>query len=290
MESVSDFRVLLAEAPVSSPLWALADAFDAVTNGMENPEALARLHASSGDPELECWKALVAAIRALYDDDPSACRRALESLDPASPPGRLIPIFRAWIADASAPGAAHGAAHGAGGVRKLVRDGPLGPFIRTLVTPTHPLSLMAEQAEEALRQGLYGHFENLTFRVLRELQDRLSCDGPLHAVRYARYALATLTRAGFDETGFLTQLRQVMGSADATFVLALRLVVSDRASAAKAFRSAAEEPEGEFVRARIREALPRLADALEGSDRRQADRARDKGGRPRESTAQLELF
>lgn len=278
MEGVADFRELLAEAPASSPLWALADAFDAATNGMENPEALERLNAAD-DPELACWKALVTAIRALYDENPAACREALAGLDPASPPGRLIPVFMAWIADASAPGGQTQAA-----------DGPLETFYRNLVARTHPLALMAEQAEEALRQGLYGHFETLAFRVLRELQDRRSCDGHLHAVRYARYALDALGRAGFDETGFLTQLHQVLGPADASFVMALHLLDSDRDAAAKALRSAAEEPEGEFVRPRTRTALVRLAEALEVSEGRQAGRASHKGGRMREASAQLELF
>jgi hypothetical protein len=85
MKHIIDPRPLLEGASPSSPLWALADAFDAAANGMENPEADARLSAVTAEEFLP-WKAAISALKALYADDRLACLDAAAAMAVDSPP------------------------------------------------------------------------------------------------------------------------------------------------------------------------------------------------------------
>ena len=152
-DDIVDPRAFLPSASPFSPLWALVDSFDAATNGMTNPEAAARL-SETDEEAFRPWKALVSAVRSFYADDAAGVFDALDRIPDSAPPAVLKPLFAAWAAAPDIPAA------------DLLAEAPsaVASLYRRVVTDSHPIEGIAEQAEEALRQGMVEHFEALACR------------------------------------------------------------------------------------------------------------------------------
>ncbi|MDR2181805.1 MAG: hypothetical protein LBN92_03900, partial [Treponema sp.] len=144
-------------------------------------------------------KLLVRAIAALYAGNEALCNSAAAAIPEDSPPAVLKPLFRAWLIrrgyfDAS------GGSGPAGGInreealfRELTgcRESVVSLFQRLIIEP-HPLSLIAEQAEEALRQGLEEMSATLAAKVLAALKEI----DPLLALRYGACCFAAAAESG----------------------------------------------------------------------------------------------
>ncbi len=280
---IVDPRAFLSAAPPASPLWALVDSFDAAANGMTNPDALSRL--SEIDEEaFRPWKALVSALRALYADDPGGVCEALDRLPDASPPAVLKPLFKAW---ASAP---------EGSAAELLADAPaaVATLYRRVIADSHPAESAAEQAEEALRQGMAAHFEALACRVLRELHETSRADGPLLALRYAARCLALLDEADTESETFFPAMMRTIGRADGLAALGLALMGKDDRAAVAAFRGALGSPtQRGFLDAEARQVLAEAVSILEVCDSKADMHRRERPIKRKASVSppgQLDLF
>ncbi len=275
-----DPRAFLHSAAPSSPLWALVDSFDAVTNGMTNPDAAERLAEIEEEAFLP-WKSLVAALRAFYADDAAALIDALDRIPDKSPPAALKPLFRAWAATPETEmGSALSAASAA-----------VAALYERVLTDSHPAEGLAEQAEEALRQGMLEHFENDACRVVRELHDAGRVDGPLLALRYAARCVALLSEEGADDAAFFSALIRTVGRSDGFAALALALVDRDEQAAAAAFRGALSGSQRGFAAGAMAPVLAAAAEILEERGR-SADKKKA-GSAPKRRAApigQLDLF
>jgi hypothetical protein len=274
MKGNPDLYTLAASEPPQSPAWSLVDAFDAVTNGMEDPGCFSQLDRIT-EARFQPWKALIRGIRALYGDDPGACQRALDALEDDSPPAVLKPLFRAWLSR-------QGREHRESIFEELsgACDSVADLYRRLLIEP-HPLSLLAEQADEALRHGLEEQFAILAGKVMRALGDQRG--GPLLALRYARYCLDTLDQAGYGGADFFFTVIRTLGEADGFCALAFALIGKDDRAAAAALEKALAAGDGRFLdppmAALIGEWLPALKSR---GERRRAEGA--------EAPGQLDLF
>jgi hypothetical protein len=232
MDRQTDLYAIITEKfPHTDPAWSLLDAFDAVTNGMENPDAMKKVLALS-DPLFIPWKLLITAIAALYAGDTEGCRRAAETIPGDSPPGSLKPVFRAWCIR-----------HRTGDPRR--RDKELFTFLtgccepavelfRRLIIDPHPLTSMAEQAEEALRQGLEEQFAGLAARIIGALREQ----SPLLAFRYTVYCLCLMNDSGGRGEGFFQTLQKSLGETDAFCALGFALAGRDNHAAAMSLDTA----------------------------------------------------
>ncbi|MDR2470852.1 MAG: hypothetical protein LBD09_01920 [Treponema sp.] len=225
-----DLYALVENLPPDDPAWNLLDAFDAVTNGMENPEAIKQARRLT-DPALEGWKYLVEAIAALYGGNPGECRRAAEAIPGGSAPESLKPLFRAWLIRLGGGGGGNEA------LFKTLSGCPAAAelFGRLVIEP-HPLCLQAEQAEEALRQGLEEQFCLLASRMLCALRET----SPPLAFRYGLYCLYLVNDSSSPGDDFFSLLRKSLGDADAFCALGFALAGRDNEAAAAALRRALE--------------------------------------------------
>jgi hypothetical protein len=223
----------MEQFPPEDPAWSLLDAFDAVTNGMENPEAMKKAEALA-DPALIPWKLLVRAIASLYGGNTDQSLSAAEAIPEDSAPAGLKPVFRAWALRRRG-----------NGEEKLFTlltgcGKPAAELFRRLLIEPHPLSLTAEQAEEALRQGLEEQFFSLSGRVLSSLKEQ----SPFLAFRYGVYCL-NLANSGETEnggSGFFQFLQKSLGERDALGVLGFALAGRDNRAAAAALDNALKIP------------------------------------------------
>ncbi|MDR0599975.1 MAG: hypothetical protein LBG84_07845 [Treponema sp.] len=235
MSRDADLYALVEGLPKNDPAWNLLDAFDAITNGMENPEAMKKAEALRR-PELEPWKLLIRAIAALYGGNSEECRRAAAAIPAHSAPGSLKPLFQAWLVrreGASPSGGGRGKARGkgkapAGGSR------PAAELFHRLIIEPHPLALIAEQAEEALRQDLEEQFGGLASRVLCSLKE----ESPFLGLRYGVYCLTLLNDAGTGGKRFFPLLQKCLGDSDAFCALGFALAGKNNAAAAAALNNA----------------------------------------------------
>jgi hypothetical protein len=240
MDVNNDLYVMMQSYPPDSPAWSLVDAFDAVTNGIDNPESLARMEEVT-EPQLQPWKHLIHGIRSLYTDDIQGCEAALETIDDNSAPGTLKPLFKAWIAR-------QGTDHRETIFEELSEayNAVINLYHRLLVEP-HPLSLLAEQAEEALNHGLAEQFVFLAEKIMKSLGDQKRGDGPLLALRFAWYCLDLLDKAGYGDSDFFSVILKTLGEADGFCVLGFALIGKDDEAAAAALEKALASEGGRFL-------------------------------------------
>ena len=279
---IVDPRAFIRSVPPSSPLLALVDAFDAAANGMINAEAASRL-SDAEEESFRPWKALVSAIRAFYDDDGAAVIDTIDRISDSSPPAVLKPLFRAWALSPDVP-AAQSLKNASAAVAALYQR---------LFSQTHPAAALAEQAEEALRQGMVDHFEALACKVMRELQESARIDGPLLALRYVERCLALLDESDEEDGAFFEAVIKNLGRADGFASLALALIGRDDAAAAAAFRRALEAPSHRlFFEGDLRAVAAAAAAILEGGLRdTNKHQGRTRKTRAKQAVAgQLELF
>jgi hypothetical protein len=275
MNENDDLYTLMKSYPPASPAWSLVDAFDAVTNGMDNPESFACME-KAVDGRLQPWKHLIYGIRSIYSGDISGCEAALEAIADDSLPGTLKPLFRAWIARQGT------------GRREIIFDELSGAcnavisLYRRLIVEPHPLSLLAGQAEEALNHGLTEQFALLAGKIMKSLQEQKHGDGPLLALRYVRYCLDLLDKAGWEESDFFSVTVKTLGEADGFCVLGFALLGKDNEAAAAALEKALASEGGRFLDAAMASLINEFLPALK-PPRKPAG-----GGLP--AFGQLELF
>jgi hypothetical protein len=281
MYQYADLYTLLESCPRNSPYWSLADAFDAATNGMENPESFSRMETLE-DPRFRSWQALIRAIKALYAGDLPACRAATEAMAEDQAPGVLKPLFRAWMYR-------HDSKNRDGIFEELSRScDAVAELYRRLILEPHPLSLIAEQAEEALRHDLPEQFSTMAVRIMRKLREERCCDGPLLALRYARYCLKLLNQSGYGDSGFFSAIISTLGEADGFCALGFALIGKDNQAAAAALEKALQAGDGLFVDGGMRDLIAEVISLLGGSPGRKGSPAKT---RKRPSLpAQPELF
>lgn len=211
MNPIVDPYILLEHPKSQSKHWALVDAFDSVTNGMDNPEALEQIRYLD-EPELVGWKWLIFAIKALYEGDAKQVETAVSQIEDTSPPAVLKALFINWLSG-----------HNQGNVIKIDEE-ELRALYNKLRLPQHPLINRAEQTEEALQQGLLPLFEQYFERILFELYNSSSTDGPALAIRYGVHILCLLHEASYRLEDFLPLLIRSLGEADGCCCLALAFI------------------------------------------------------------------
>jgi hypothetical protein len=225
----ADLYALMEKLPKNDPAMNLLDAIDAVTNGMETPEAMKKTVTLS-NPELEPWKLLVKAITALYSGNNENCRKAAGAIPKDSAPGSLKPLFRAWLIRQN--GETVSSSHALFEELTSCCDSVTELFRRLIIEP-HPLSIVAEQAEEALRQGLEEQFSGFSAKVLVSLKET----SPMLAFRYAVYCLNVINDSGAGGQGFFPLIQKCLGEGDAFCALGFALTGRDNQAAAAALNN-----------------------------------------------------
>lgn len=277
MKPIVDPYTLLEQPNPLPEHWALVDAFDAVTNGMDNPEALKRLEHIT-DSELLNWKWLVIAIKAIYESNKRAVQEALQHIANNSPPGVLKPLFETWLSE------------GTGRSYKALPNAALANVYSQLRRTQHPLALRADQAAEAIRQGVVYLFEQHFEKILYEMHHHLGADGPALAMRYGIDSLCTLHDEGYRMEDFLALLISTLGQADGCCCLALALLKKEdkephfRSRIIQAIDASLAATDGKFVTPSMKNALKSIKTRLN------AEPASNRQTKKTVQLVQLELF
>ncbi|MDR1390649.1 MAG: hypothetical protein LBJ31_11830 [Treponema sp.] len=237
-----DLYEIVESLPRGDSAWHLLDAFDAVTNGMENPGAMQKA-AAVKDPSLASWKHLVDAIAALYQGDAALCEKAAAAMEEGSPPAVLKPLFRAWLIRSRA--------QLEDGEKKLFNEltgarAPVLSLFDRLVIEPHPLCLISEQAEEALQHGLLEQSALLAAKVLVSLKE-ISL---LAAIKYTGYYYALLLETNSAPDSFCAVVQKhFRGAEDIALYFSSRFADRDQPEPQSAKKPAAKN--GRLVQAEL---------------------------------------
>lgn len=143
LSALANCTALSAGHPLRTGAADLVRALHAVTSGPVLKDQV-ELPAISRRSPLAPWKSLVRAIASFYEHDDESCRRHLDTIDPASPPARVLPALRALCASSSRDGA----------------DAPLKPAARKLFSQvrggTETLRSALESLDRAFASGKKG--------------------------------------------------------------------------------------------------------------------------------------
>jgi hypothetical protein len=153
LRALADCESLAADHPLRTAAATLAAAFDAVTSGPVDEEALALPDIPRRSP-LAPWKLLIRAIGAFYRRDDEACRKSLHAIGPGVAAARLVSALRALLGEKMPlqPAAAALVAQVTGGVEVLRET--LRKLDRALDNRDQPRILaLIRDAVSACRQG-----------------------------------------------------------------------------------------------------------------------------------------
>jgi hypothetical protein len=261
MIEFADLYTLMENLPKDSPAWFLIDAFDAVTNGLENPEAFSRIE-QVDMPVFEPWKKLIYAIKALYAGDMLSCKKFAEAIDDNSAPAVLKPFFRAWICRQEGTDQESI-------FRELTNScKQVADLYKRIIIKPHPLYLLAEQAEEALRHELGEQFEYLALKVLSGLRDMRN--GAVLSIRYAVYCITRLNNTLSGGETFFSGMLKILGRSDAYCALGFTLIGKNNRSALAAFNLALREQDSSFLDADMRVLIARICEFMDQEEKQEA--------------------
>ncbi|MGC9311129.1 MAG: hypothetical protein ACP5IA_00450, partial [Sediminispirochaetaceae bacterium] len=177
------------------------DAFESVTNGMYNPEALHRLEEIDDESPFFPWKNFILAVLAFYQGDRDNLFQLLEKIPAGTPPGRFRNLLRHFEEDTARGKAAN----------KLY----------TLLEDDHDFTSCAvDQLNDCLENNHAEAFLESTGFLVRDILASHS-----HAARrLAVWSIQVSSLHDFDISGYICRLTDMFGRKEALRLVAVALM------------------------------------------------------------------
>ncbi len=190
------------------PSTIVSDAFEAVTNGMHNPEAIDLLFGDeSADPD---WLNLIRAIQAFYRQDFEKMNSLISEIQPQSVPGRLQKVL-----------------YHMSGLKPA--DGELSTQEERLARRITEDSRFLTSAVSELRESMeYGEelFTETVSLLIKEIKKNSNA-----AASLALWAFRTSQDKGFDDEALADNILMLFGQAEGLRLIGLSLIESEPESA-----------------------------------------------------------
>ncbi len=202
--AILDRSSLLADnAPLKKEAQIIIDAFESVTNGMENPEAISNLDKISSESVLSPWKFITLAIKSFYNQDYSSMTAFLEDIDEETPPYQLglMLLHLSGKIEISSP-------------NKTQKN-----FIHLIQKDRSIYQSTRDLLEDALANNMEELFIETAVLLVREIK-RKDAEA---AERIALWSIKEAAERDFSQTLFLHNYKLIFGQADGLRLFALAL-------------------------------------------------------------------
>ena len=209
---ILDSPLLTDSHPWRKEALVVADAFEAVTNGMEEPGVLEALDDLEASSPFQPWRHLILALHFFYEGLDEAVGARLDQIPPASPVSALARAVRALV-DPARAGSLSGA---------LTR-------LSEQVAQTDPL---VHQWVQDLSEGLETDHEELFWGALADWLDAADEQAPEQARSAVLWAWAQLEWRDFDERMLLDLGAGLWGVAESCRLAAIGTLSWDAEGAA----------------------------------------------------------
>ncbi len=181
----------------------ISDAFEAITNGMYNPEAFSNMTAIPDNSLFDFWRELIFAIKAFYEKDYAEMENRLEKIEPASP----LSLFKSLLHHLTGKSPIeHTNSRQKAFIDNIIRD---RSFIRSVV----------EQIVESLEYEMEDLFLETTDLLLKDLNRNYKET----AGRFAIWSIETASRYKYSPTNLITSCRKLFGNTEAYRLIAIAL-------------------------------------------------------------------
>ena len=202
--AILDRSSLLADdAPLKKEAQIIIDAFESVTNGMENPEAISNLDKISNESVLAPWKFITLAIKSFYTQDYSSMDAFLQNIDEDTHPYQLGLMLLHLS-----------------GKKKISSLGKAKKrFILLIQEDRSIFQSTRDLLEDALANNMEELFIETAVLLVREIK-RKDAEA---AEKIALWSIREAAERDFSQTLFLRNYKLIFGQADGLSLFALAL-------------------------------------------------------------------
>ncbi len=181
----------------------ILDAFEAITNGMYNPEVFAEMERIPESSLLSFWKELILAIRAFYRKDYSEMEKHLNNLDNDSPLAMFKPILM----------------HLSGKTRQQISNSRQKEFIDMIIKDRSFIRSVTKQISESLEYDMEELFIETTSLLLIDLNR----NHKEAAIRFAIWGIETASVYKYSPTDIVATCKKLFGNTEAYRLTAIAL-------------------------------------------------------------------
>ncbi len=173
----------------------IIDAFESVTNGMENPGVIEAMAEIEEDSPLISWKYVTLAIEAFYRRDFKSMISRLDLVEEISPAKKLIPVLMHLS-----------------GIKTLENpDKYQRYFINKILEERSLFKDAVQQIKNAIEADAEDLFSETLLLAVRELKSKQ----PVEAERLALWSIREASSRDFSQTYFLKHYKLIFGNAEA---------------------------------------------------------------------------
>lgn len=193
------------------PSTTVSDAFEAVTNGMNTPEALGQLEAQAVNKETAEWVDVIHAIQAFYSQDFKKMDNLLNRIPAESTAGSLKNVLYQM----------------SGMQKETVKlTYPEEKLYRRITENSRFLSSAVRQLKESIEYGEDLFAENASL-LIKETKHKT----PEAAERLALWSFSACIENGFDDEALADNILMLFGQAEGLRIIALSLIEKEPESA-----------------------------------------------------------
>lgn len=185
--------ILADDAPLRKEAQIIIDAFESVTNGMENTEALIRLGTINKDSVFASWKYLTLAVKSFYDRNYERMEGFLTSIEKDAPPEKLIPVLLHLA-----------------GIKPLDSvNRSLKNFLNLIQKDRSIFSDTRELLKDALSNDMEDLFSETVVLLVRDVKKR----NPEAAEKLALWSIIEASDKDFSQTYLMRNYKTIFGQA-----------------------------------------------------------------------------
>ena len=181
----------------------ISDAFEAITNGMYNPEVFSNLKNIPENSLFYYWRELIYAIKAFYKKDYTEMENRLEKIEPDSP----LSLFKSLLYHLTG--------------KNFIKNTNIRQkaFIDNIIKDRSFIRSVIEQIVDSLEYEMEDLFLETTDLLLQDLNKNYSET----AGRFAIWSIKTASRYKYSPTDLIATCRKLFGNTEAYRLTAIAL-------------------------------------------------------------------
>ena len=182
----------------------ILDAFEAITNGMQNPDVFTSVEAISKDSLLYLWKELIYAIKAFYEKNYEEMQSRLRKIDPDSPLSMFTPILL----------------HLSGKSNEKSSNKKQKAFIDNIIRDRSFIRSVIAQITESLEYDMEDLFLETSILMLHDLNNNYK----EAARKFAIWTLETASKFKYSPTTLVSTCKKLFGNTEAYRITAIAML------------------------------------------------------------------
>ncbi len=181
----------------------IMDAFEAITNGMQNPDVFSSVEAISRDSLFSLWKELIYAIKAFYNKDYKEMQSRLRKIDKDSPLSMFIPVLM----------------HLSGQTNEQSVNKKQKTFIETIIKDRSFIRSVIAQITESLEYDMEDLFLETSILMIHDLNSNYK----QAARKFAIWSLKTASKYKYSPTLLVSTCKKLFGNTEAYMYTAIAM-------------------------------------------------------------------